>query len=37
MDRLRDLLVGGAVLYVVGLAVLIFAWPSDRARRGGGL
>jgi hypothetical protein len=28
MDRLRDLLVGGAVLYVVGLAVLIFAWPS---------
>jgi hypothetical protein len=28
MERLRDLLVGGTMLYVAGLVVLFFAWPS---------
>lgn len=28
MDRLRDFLVGGAVLYVFGLVVMSAAWPS---------
>lgn len=28
VKRLRDLLIGGAVLYVVGLGVMILAWPG---------
>jgi hypothetical protein len=28
MDRLRALLVGGAVIYVISAAIVFFAWPS---------